>query len=197
MTLLRDLICVYLIVTLAATGLAKLRRWRSASVALVRDSVLPRKLVPSIVVGISLAELGLSSALAIGIEVRLAALATATMFVVFGVYRVIAANNSKQLTCGCAGAVRSDPVTPRALAATLLASALQALAAVVLVVPGASLPRLAGLAALALPFCAFLLGELRRRLGVAASSVQNQPPAAELVAHKAAVDMSDGWPVSQ
>lgn len=168
MTYLRDLAACYLILTLAATGLAKLRRWRTVSVVLIRDSVLPRSVVPAVVFGISAVELLLAVLLAIGVELRYTSAIVLALFVVFGIYRIVAAYSSKSLSCGCSGAERTYDLNGRTLVATILATACQAVAAIVLIFTyklGISdFSVVASLAALAAPLGALVVGQVRSRL---------------------------------
>jgi methylamine utilization protein MauE len=163
--LLRDVAACYLIVTLAATGLAKLRRWRTASVVLVRDAVIPPAIVPGVVIAISLSEMVLSVFLTAGVELFLTEVAVAALLTTFGVYRMVAAANSKALACGCSGAIRSVRRTAQTVSATALGSAWQVAIALVLFATGTQhggqWSALARISALLVPFMALIIGYTR------------------------------------
>ena len=165
MILLRDTVACYLIVTLAATGLAKLCRWRTASVALVRDAVIPAAIVPGVIIAISLSELVLSVFLATGVELFSTQFSVAALLATFGVYRMVAAANSKALNCGCAGAIRSVRRTAQTVSATALSSAWQVAMVLVLVATGtqhgSQWSALARMSTLLVPFVALLIGRAR------------------------------------
>jgi hypothetical protein len=164
--LLRDVAACYLIVTLAATGLAKLRRWRTASVVLVRDAVIPPAIVPGVVIAVSLSELVLSVFLAAGVELFLTEVAVAALLTAFSIYRMVAAANSKALACGCSGAIRSVRRTAQTVSATALGSAWQVAMALALIATGTQhggqWSALARMSALLVPFIALLIGHTRR-----------------------------------
>jgi hypothetical protein len=162
---LRDVAACYLIVTLAATGLAKLRGWRTASVVLVRDAIIPPAIVPGVIIAISLSEMALSVFLAAGVKLFLTEVAVAALLTTFGVYRMVAAANSKALACGCSGAIRSVRRTAQTVSATALGSAWQVAMALVLVATGTQhggqWSALARISALLVPFIALLIGYAR------------------------------------
>ena len=176
MILLRDVAACYLIVTLAATGLAKLHRWRTASVVLVRDAVIPAAIVPGVIIAVALSELVFAVFLAADIELFFTEVAVAVLLTIFGVYRMVAAANSKVLACGCSGAIRSVRRTARTVSATALGASWQVATALVLVATGTQhggqWSALARMSALLVPFIALLIGHTR---GLAIRSMAKMP----------------------
>lgn len=174
MIYLRDATACYLIFTLAATGLAKLRRWRTVAVVLARDAVFPTAFTPVVVFSVSLTELLLAAFLSIRFELTYTAAAVLALFVAFGGYRIAAAHSSNALTCGCSGAERANELTKPTLIATMLATSCQVMAALILIFTSglsrSSLSASAWMAALAIPLGAFIVGQVRSRLGNSSAS---------------------------
>jgi hypothetical protein len=114
----------YIIITLVATSLAKLRTWRSTSVALVREAVIPVAFTPTVVIGIAITELALATAIMVGL--RPAGYAAASLFIIFGGYRLAVLARTKSLICGCAGVTQIKPAIPAAIAAACVTFLVQA-----------------------------------------------------------------------
>lgn len=114
--ILRDISACYLIVTLVATSLATLRTWRQTSIGLVAEAVISEALAAPTVLAISIAELVLAATLVVGL--RDAGYAAASLFGIFGVYRIAVLATTKTIRCGCAGVPRISAATPAAIAAT-------------------------------------------------------------------------------
>lgn len=123
---LHALAACYLILTLSATSLAKLRRWRATSVALIRESVVPAVLAPSFIIGVALVELTLSTLLLLEVEPVVTGWAAISLLAVFGLYRLAVATRTKFLMCACAGKHEISPVSPQVIAAIVITTALQA-----------------------------------------------------------------------
>lgn len=123
---LRQLAACYLIVTLVATSLAKLRRWRASSIALAREAVFPASIAPHVIIGVALAEFALATLLMLRAAPVETGCATAVLFVLFGGYRLVAVTRSKSLGCPCAGVARIGRATPQGVAAAAAASVFQA-----------------------------------------------------------------------
>jgi hypothetical protein len=123
---LHALAACYLILTLSATALAKLRRWRTTSIALIRESVVPAVLAPSVVIGVALMELTLSTLLLLEVEPVITGWAAISLLAIFGLYRLAVATRTNFLMCACAGKHEISPVSPPAIAAIVLTTALQA-----------------------------------------------------------------------
>lgn len=153
----------YIIVTLVATSLAKLRTWRSTSVALAREAVIPAAFTPVVVTGIAITELALATALTIGL--RPVGYAVASLFIMFGGYRLAVLAKTKSLICGCAGVTQINPPTPAAIAAICTTSLIQAcLGCLWALAPGSIGDfRLAAMAAWGAPFIILARGYLVQR----------------------------------
>lgn len=123
---LHTLAACYLILTLSATSLAKLRRWRTTSIALIRESVVPAVLAPGVIIGVALLELTLSTLLLLEVEPVVTGWAASSLLAVFGLYRLAVAAKTKFLMCACAGKHEISPVSPQAIAAIVITTALQA-----------------------------------------------------------------------
>lgn len=136
MDILRALAATYLIATLSATSLAKLRNWRAASVGVLRESVVPRRAVTVTVWFVAVAEFMLAVAIAVRAEPLVTGIVAAGLFVTFGGYRIVVARRTSSLICSCSGTVRSDPASSAAVAGTLAACAAQAAVAGALAVAG-------------------------------------------------------------
>ena len=166
--LLHGLAACYLIVTLTATSLAKLRRWRASSLAMIREQVIPAAIAPLVVIGTSLVELALATLLMLGVKPLLVSCAIAVTFGLFGIYRLLVAARTKSLTCACAGSPRYSPATPRAVAATVVTTLFQVGVAVAVMVTAsqsdAGVVKLAAAVAWLAPLAAIVAGRLVRPL---------------------------------
>jgi hypothetical protein len=110
----------YLIFTLTATSLAKLRRWRSSSLSMMREQVIPIRAAVGVTIAAALLELALSTLLMLEETPLLTGLATSILFLAFGFYRLAVAARTKSLMCACAGSPQYGPATPRAVTATVV-----------------------------------------------------------------------------
>jgi hypothetical protein len=164
--LFRALAATYLIATLSATSLAKLKNWRMSSVGVLRESVIPSRAATVTVLAVSGTEFLLASFLAFGAESVAAGVVVASLFLVFGGYRLAVAKRTNSLICSCAGTIRSDPASPPAVAGTVVACLLQAALACAFALSGGRPNKdpldILATAALALPIIIFLAGLLRR-----------------------------------
>jgi hypothetical protein len=159
--ILRTLIASYLIATLGATALAKLKNRRVASAGLVRERVVPASAAPAIVVMVAMVEFSLATLLTFGTEPAMTGGATAALFVVFAGYRLTVAVRTKMLTCSCAGAIRSSPASPPAVAGATLACLILAALACLLVFldrPAGYPVNLLAVAAWSVPLASFIRG---------------------------------------
>ncbi len=170
---LQELAASYLIITLTATSLAKLRRWRSASIAVAREAVIPVSIAPFAVVGVALAELTLSTLMMLAVRPLLVGCAATILFVLFGGYRLIVTRRTGLVTCSCAGASQSSALTGGAIAAVLLTSASQAAIACWWMFGakqhGLNSLQLVGIVAWLAPFAGLYVG-IRRRADVLSSA---------------------------
>lgn len=109
----------YLVLTLTATSLAKLRRWRGSSLALIREQVIPIRAAPGVIIGVALAELALATLMMLRILPAAVGIAAAILFTLFGSYRFVAALRTRSLMCPCTGIAEYYPATPQAIAAAV------------------------------------------------------------------------------
>jgi hypothetical protein len=162
---------IYLIVTLAATSLAKLYKWRTASLALLRETIVPVRLAPIVIAGVALVELSLSTLIMLGAERVPVGLATASIFLLFGVYRIVVLARTKSLICTCAGVAEFNPATPPAVIATILTCLLQAGVAWTWMLLGSRYGtgdvELGEVAAWLAPFMALFIGSVIRKVRTA------------------------------
>jgi hypothetical protein len=117
---LRELCACYLIFTLAATSLAKLRRWRSSSLSVMREQVIPLPAAIAVTIAAALLELALSTLIMLDAYPVPTGLATCSLFLVFGCYRLAVAARTRSLMCACAGSPQYSPATFRAVMATIV-----------------------------------------------------------------------------
>jgi hypothetical protein len=157
----------YLIVTLAATSLAKLRNLRVVSHTLRTEQIIPFRLIPAVSIGVPLAELVLATLLAAGIYARPVGFATASIFLLFSAYRGLQITAYPESTgCACAGIVQEAPFTIPAAIGGVLSCLVQAWIAVSLALSSGKPPEedLLRLAAWLLPFAVMGVGLIRRRM---------------------------------
>ena len=164
----REVALCYVVLTLAATSLAKLRSWRASSLVVIRAQVVPATVAPFTVIGVSLVKLALATCLMLGVEPVLAGRTAAALFLIFGGYRVAVAARTSYLICACAGAARYEPLALRTLAATILTSLVQAglsLASIGAITQrGTDRLDVAALTAWLVPFIVLLAGKLLHSL---------------------------------
>lgn len=159
--ILRTLIASYLIATLGATALAKLKNRRVASAGMLRERVVPAGAVPVILVMVAIAEFSLATLLTFGIQPVMTGFATAGLLMVFAGYRLAVAVRTKKLTCSCAGAIKTDPASPPAVAGAILACLMLAALACLLVFlgrPGGYPVNLLAVAAWTVPLASLVRG---------------------------------------
>jgi hypothetical protein len=160
MELFRTLAAAYLIATLSATSLAKLRNWRVASVGILRERVIPYRAATAVIILVAFAEFLLATILMLRVEPEMTGFATAGLFLAFGGYRLVVAAKTKSLNCICAGTTRSDPASVAAVTGTVVACLLQAALACTLAMlsghPSGNLLEILPIIAWAAPFCIFL-----------------------------------------
>jgi hypothetical protein len=125
----RTLIASYLIATLSATALAKLRNRRGTSIGIQREMVIPARFAAAATLTLIAAEFSLATLLMLGTEPAETGSAAGTLFLVFAGYRILVAAKTKSLTCSCAGTMQTDPASvPSVAGASLACLALAALA---------------------------------------------------------------------
>lgn len=164
----------YLIVTLGATALAKVKNWRIASVGIQRERVIPAGAASAVIIALAIAEFSLATLLMLGAAPVATGFATAALFVVFAGYRLMVAVKTKSLMCSCAGMLRADPASLPSVAGASLACLILAAFASVLVFlgPPAGYPvGLLAVAAWAVPLAIFAAGTRRGRRGSGTGNV--------------------------
>jgi hypothetical protein len=161
----RAIIAAYLIVTLAATALAKLRNWRASSVSVMREGVIPPRAAGAVVIALAAVELLLATLFMLGIQSTVTGFAGTGLFLAFCGYQLLVTAKTNSLRCSCAGTSRTDPASLPAIAGTTLACLAQAALACVLALaggrPGGNLELIA-VAAWAAPIIVALAGLMRR-----------------------------------
>lgn len=160
-----ELAGIYLVVTLAATSLAKLKNWRMTALGVRWEKIIPSRFAVVVVVGVSVLELSLAAALTLRYRPLLVGIATAALFLAFGCYRLIVAVTTGFTTCTCAGKVRTAEASLPAVAGAGVACVAQCCIALLWArlgnVDHASGMRLFTLAAWA-PACIAVICRMRR-----------------------------------
>ena len=163
----REFIAFYLVVTLAATALAKLRRWKESSLTLSRQTFVSVTLAPVVITAVALSELLLSALLATGVKPVVTGSATAALLAAFGGYRLSIAVRNKSLMCACAGSPEFAVATSPAIAALIFTSFFEVSSAVAWTVLSVRYQErnvdILGISALLIPFVFLIYGTLVRR----------------------------------
>lgn len=165
MEFVRTLIAAYLIATLAATALAKLKNWRASSVSVMRASVIPPRAAAAVIIVVVAMEFLLATLFMLGIEPAVAGFAGMGLFLAFGAYQLLVAAKTNSLICSCAGTTRTDPASLPAVAGTTLACLAQAALSCALAVSNdgsSEIFHLFTIIAWVVPVAVFLAGLLRR-----------------------------------
>jgi hypothetical protein len=126
LAIIREAAGCYLVVTLAATGLAKLRSWRTASTGVIGEKVIPRGMALLTVIAVSVTELSLAALFAIGRYPVVVGCITAFTFLCFGGYKVAVSIKTRNISCSCYGASKTYRATGPGVLAALAASLIQA-----------------------------------------------------------------------
>jgi len=121
-----ELIGLYLVVTLVATSLAKLKNWRMSALGVLWEKVISARLAAATIIVVSVVELSLAAGLTLGRTPFLAGYATAALFLSFGCYRLAVAAKTSFITCTCAGNIRMNQATFPAMIGMVFASVVQA-----------------------------------------------------------------------
>jgi hypothetical protein len=126
LSITREVAGLYLAITLATTGLAKLRSWRATSTGLIVEKVVPRSIVAPTVIAVSVIELSLAAFFAIGWYRVAVGCVTAFTFLCFGAYKVAVSIRMGIVPCSCYGASKTYRATRPGVLAALTASLIQA-----------------------------------------------------------------------
>jgi hypothetical protein len=109
--IVRTLIASYLIATLGATALAKLKNRRAVSVSIQRERVFPARFAVTATGMLVIIEFSLATLLTFSVAPILTDFAAVALFVQFTAYRVMVAVKTKSLTCSCSGTIQTDPAS--------------------------------------------------------------------------------------
>lgn len=151
LTVFRELSAVYLVLTLAATSLAKARTWQSTKATMLSERTIPYRYVTLVLGALIVVELGGAIWIASRVAPTTIGLLAAALFVAFGVYKVVTGLRRGIVGCSCAGPTTSYIATIPGIIATALASLVQAtLAVIYAVVPPTDVTALAVMPLLAL-----------------------------------------------
>lgn len=126
LVLLREVLGCYLILTLAATALAKALEWRNTSRMIAVESIIPRNVAPIATAILCVVEISLAALLASRQIPRAAGLMTAGLFVAFTAYKMAVVVKTGNVSCSCTGTSRVFKATRPGILASLLATLVQA-----------------------------------------------------------------------
>ncbi|MFI7231125.1 MauE/DoxX family redox-associated membrane protein [Nonomuraea angiospora] len=174
LAIIREVAGCYLVVTLTATGLAKLRSWRRASTSVTLEGIIPRRMALPIIIAVSTTELTLATLFVTGWYPVVVGYVTACVFLSFGAYKIVVAARTGNVPCSCSGTSRAYRATRPDILGAVAASLIQAsLACAWAFMPesGEMLFRLPLLIAFTAPIAVFLVGRyLHRERPTSASS---------------------------
>jgi hypothetical protein len=165
MSIIQAVAVAYIVATLAATGLAKLKNFRVTSAGIGRESVIPTWASKIVAIGTALIELALALLFTLAVQPRLVGLAGTALFLVFGGYQLLVAAKTNSLMCSCSGAERTDPASLPAVAGTVFACLFQAALSLVLalsVVRPSMIFHGFAIVALSVPVITFFIGARRK-----------------------------------
>lgn len=171
MQLVHAIIAAYLIVTLTATALAKLKNWQVASAGVARESVFPTRIAPIVIFGVAVAELVLATFFMLGFQSSVSGFTGTGLFLAFLGYQLLVARRTNSLMCACAGTSRTDPASLPAVTGTTVACLMQASLCCALPLTGSATGvfHLAVIIAWLIPIVLFVAGLFRRRAQPGAS----------------------------
>ena len=166
----RVIIAAYLVITLSATALAKIKNWRIASKGVMRENVFPSRAAPAVILVVSAAELLLAASFVLGFQFKLCCFAGMGLFLAFLGYQLLVVARTNSLMCACAGVSRTDPASLPAVTGTALSCLIQAALsfALALIGPPTGDFRLLLIIAWIIPAAIFALGLFRQHNGPAA-----------------------------
>ena len=163
LVILRELAGCYLILTLSATGLAKARAWRTTSLGVTQERVIPRALVVPITVSLCTTEITLAVLLASRRIEELAGVATTALFLAFAFYKAAVVVRTGKDSCNCTGTSTMFKATRPGVLASLASSTIQASCGILWAFgpPGAGIGfSLLTTVALVVPLAALLVGSV-------------------------------------
>lgn len=136
MEIFRTLVASYLIATLGATALAKLKNRRVVSVSIQREGVIPLGVASAFTVMLIIVEYSLATLLTIGAAPAVTDFAAVALFMSFAAYRVMVAVKTKSLTCSCSGIIQTHPASFPSVSGSGLACLILAVLACTLILVG-------------------------------------------------------------
>jgi hypothetical protein len=162
--LVRAIVTAYLIITLSATALAKLKNWRIASAGVTRENVIPARAASAVILAVSAAELLLATFFMLDFQPKLCGLTAMGLFLAFLGYQLLVAARTNSLMCACAGVTRTDPASLPGVTGTAVSCLIQAVLSFVLALTGAATGvfRLLAIIAWIIPIILFAAGFFRR-----------------------------------
>lgn len=171
MSLLADAAAIggaYIILTFSSTSLAKLRNWRSASLILVRQRIIPVGMTVIVTVAVAATEATVALLIAFQLSPLITGCLAAVLFMLFAVYRLVVAAKAESTECPCVGsAAGHGPVTEGAVIAVVLTGLLQIALSCLWAIAGHDVSmwgKLLGLAVWLLPFAVLLVGLMARSI---------------------------------
>lgn len=173
----RELCGFYVVLTLSATGLAKLWSLRRASRGVSAEGVIPAAVAPGLVGMVSVTEVALAGLFVAGAQARLVGFTAALLFLGFGAYKVAVVARTGLSSCNCTGTTIAYKATRPNVFGAVAASVIQATAAfawAILPADSTSYFSVIGLIALSIPIIVVLFGYLSRRGGRGQPSLSPQ-----------------------
>ena len=127
---INTLVVTYLIVTLGATGLAKLVNRHTARIVIASEIGISPKLASFVVAGIVVVETGLSTLLMLRLVTSIVLGATAVLFLGFAAHHGYVAATTRVPSCACAGKLETKRGSAAAVAGTVMSCLLVAAMAI-------------------------------------------------------------------
>ncbi len=123
--ILREAVGCYLVLTLTATGLAKAKSWRTASLGITRERVIPRRLALPVALTLCAAEVGLALLVAGQKFEEAAGISAAALFLAFAVYKAAVVIKTGKDSCSCTGTSTMFKATRPSIVASFVSSVIQ------------------------------------------------------------------------
>lgn len=150
--IIHELAALYLILTFAATALAKAKTFQSTYFAIANERIVSVGLAPTVLRIVIVAELGLSLLIVFRIAPQAVGIVVATVFTIFAAYKLVSARKTGIASCSCAGPQTVYKATTAGIIASTAASVVQACIGLLY----ATLPSNANAASIAISIAAFV-----------------------------------------
>lgn len=124
--IIHELAALYLILTFAATALAKAKTFQSTYFAIANERIVPVGLAPTVLRIVIAAELGLSLLIVFRIAPQVVGIVIAAVFAIFAAYKLVSAKKTGIASCSCAGPQTVYKATTAGIIASIAASLVQA-----------------------------------------------------------------------